>query len=946
MKRRSTSEKGHWLSLRRRRIQLVLAGLFVLAGLYVASGSGLLISFGSSNQAYLDVPPSHYAYGHVQRLAAEDILEASGCPTDKHFCPGHPFDRQTAAVWLIRMAMDESILPHVSNSRFSDVDDNDWKTKYIEELARREITSGCGDDENGNRKFCPENNVLRKHMAIFIFRAFDLPAGPDASFEDVRSGDTYFESINALAAIGITVGCGDGTNFCPDRTITRAQAAIMLGRVLEWRDGPAEPGLGPEDTTSPVITVDFDPQDPALTARANEQVSNWAYIGPLHSGACANNLFGRGTRPGSSVALDSRDAGKWYCFRAKDSANNWGFGSEQVPADAFEDKTAPKITVGYNRQQSALVAQADEPVAEWSYVESVTESACEIGAPHLGITTTVVWSPGNSVVITYPEDNDKLYCFKAVDAAGVVGFGWGRAPEHIPVPGDYGIVVFRSGSQMTVRASDDRPIRWSEKQVDEKPASCRDVSFPSGAAAYIGSHTVMATDEQQETYYCFKGIDESGTVAHSLPELVDYLAPRISFDFSDWNKYVIVEDISVSRDHVYYVVLEDDSSGDPCAQARYSSSIRFRNGLGRGRDSSFKFGVNDYVGMENPENHGKYLCVKAIDDNRYHANTAYASHQITIDDRYTDASPPRIELQVDGNEVTIKVSDSQSDIKSGSFGWFWLIDANADTVCGVHTASLKFNETADTIEVHPGYDGDRICVKAENNANLSQIQRFTLHYNDAADDETDPVDYWAENCTDRDDPAPLDSIPEHGWCIEDDDRNRLVGASSKRGDDNTATNSDSPVDPPIPTPVSQTETLETLALIRGEDRVLLAQAQLQVADTVINDTWESVALTEDASCDETAFEDTDAINQGSEVADPQTDTQYCFRAEDSEGATHYIAALVTDDSFSGLDAAGPGTGGPIRGVMLIVVAIASIVGIGLIVVIITFVSQKRTPKFR
>ena len=84
------------------------------------------------------------------------------------------------------------------------------------------------------------------------------------------------------------------------------------GRLL-----PGTPPVIEEtDTTKPVITVNyFDGNSsnpnvgsgaPELGASANEIVTDWAHIGPLNSAACANNLFGRGTRPGSSVALDAQ----------------------------------------------------------------------------------------------------------------------------------------------------------------------------------------------------------------------------------------------------------------------------------------------------------------------------------------------------------------------------------------------------------------------------------------------------------------------------------------------------------------------------------------------------------------------------------------------------------------------------------------------------------------
>ena len=56
------------------------------------------------------------------------------------------------------------------------------------------------------------------------------PATP--SFLDVAPVDLGFQHIEALKASGITGGCGDGTTFCPDATLTRRQMAIFLSKAL------------------------------------------------------------------------------------------------------------------------------------------------------------------------------------------------------------------------------------------------------------------------------------------------------------------------------------------------------------------------------------------------------------------------------------------------------------------------------------------------------------------------------------------------------------------------------------------------------------------------------------------------------------------------------------------------------------------------------------------
>ena len=64
------------------------------------------------------------------------------------------------------------------------------------------------------------------------------PAPDTPSFADVPTGDSGYQFIEALRASGITGGCGDGTNFCPNGTLTRRQMAIFLSKALglHWPD--------------------------------------------------------------------------------------------------------------------------------------------------------------------------------------------------------------------------------------------------------------------------------------------------------------------------------------------------------------------------------------------------------------------------------------------------------------------------------------------------------------------------------------------------------------------------------------------------------------------------------------------------------------------------------------------------------------------------------------
>ncbi|HEY7113731.1 MAG TPA: S-layer homology domain-containing protein [Thermoanaerobaculia bacterium] len=57
------------------------------------------------------------------------------------------------------------------------------------------------------------------------------PAPGTQTFGDVLPSNLYYKGIEALAASGITGGCGNG-NFCPGQYVTRGEIATFFARAL------------------------------------------------------------------------------------------------------------------------------------------------------------------------------------------------------------------------------------------------------------------------------------------------------------------------------------------------------------------------------------------------------------------------------------------------------------------------------------------------------------------------------------------------------------------------------------------------------------------------------------------------------------------------------------------------------------------------------------------
>jgi Tol biopolymer transport system component len=124
------------------------------------------------------------------------------------------------------MFLDRALdLPSTTKDFFSD-DNGKTGEASINRLAASGITGGCAPG-----KFCPSASVTRGQMAAFLARAFDLPGTSTDYFTDDENS-TFESSINKVAAAGITGGCG-GTKYCPLANVTRGQMAAFLRRALD-----------------------------------------------------------------------------------------------------------------------------------------------------------------------------------------------------------------------------------------------------------------------------------------------------------------------------------------------------------------------------------------------------------------------------------------------------------------------------------------------------------------------------------------------------------------------------------------------------------------------------------------------------------------------------------------------------------------------------------------
>jgi S-layer family protein len=174
--------------------------------------------------SFTDVPRTSQFYRFIETLLHRGIT--SGCGGTA-YCPASSATREQMSVFVLAAKEGSSYAPPACTTPvFGDVPASSPFCRWIEELARRGVSGGCG---GGN--YCPGDPVSREQMAVFVLRTLDPNLSPPACttpvFGDVPATSPFCRWIEDLARRGITGGCGGG-NYCPTAPVTREQMAVFL----------------------------------------------------------------------------------------------------------------------------------------------------------------------------------------------------------------------------------------------------------------------------------------------------------------------------------------------------------------------------------------------------------------------------------------------------------------------------------------------------------------------------------------------------------------------------------------------------------------------------------------------------------------------------------------------------------------------------------------------
>ena len=180
---------------------------------------------------FLDVPAGNQFHANVTRLVSNGVTVGCGGGL---YCVDNPTTRSQMAVFLIRARLGFCFTPPpATGTVFPDVPVSNIYAAWIEELQRQGLTAGCG---GGN--YCPDANVTRSQMAVFLLNTafgpgYAPPPETGAVFDDVPVGSFGAAWIEDLVDRGITAGCSAAPPlYCPAASITRGQMATFVVKAF------------------------------------------------------------------------------------------------------------------------------------------------------------------------------------------------------------------------------------------------------------------------------------------------------------------------------------------------------------------------------------------------------------------------------------------------------------------------------------------------------------------------------------------------------------------------------------------------------------------------------------------------------------------------------------------------------------------------------------------
>lgn len=172
-----------------------------------------------------DLSGYSWAFSSIINLKNKGIID--GVSANKF----NPSDNVTREQFVKMIVLAANMQKENAECGFNDVEQDKWYYSYVSSAVSNGIINGISETEFGAGR-----NILRRDMACIIYKTL-LKCGYEITerkteFEDFDLiADYAQEAVAALAADKIINGLDDNT-FAPDKTATRAEAAVIIDAMM------------------------------------------------------------------------------------------------------------------------------------------------------------------------------------------------------------------------------------------------------------------------------------------------------------------------------------------------------------------------------------------------------------------------------------------------------------------------------------------------------------------------------------------------------------------------------------------------------------------------------------------------------------------------------------------------------------------------------------------
>lgn len=361
-----------------------------------------------------------------------------------------------------------------------------------------------------------------------------------------------------------------------------------------------------------------------------------------------------------TVELEESDIGDWYCIRAADDFENYGYYKIRIRA---LDTTSPQVSV--TRDDNILRASTtaeDVNTASWQYAVTSRDNRHDCEADNDELEFNIAATRNNRVLLSV-ADNNQHYCFRVADKAGNYGYAISSRISNVePVP-SITVVQHTTTKRLEVSTTteDVDGLTWGWAVATTDPGDCSRATYTSINNSSVTAETNRinvnnVSDTQNGKYYCFRVADEAGNYGYAK-HLYDLTAPTISFELT--NNILIAssddDDVNVSTWH--YSVFRQSVN---CQTATINEPLPHRR-----------------LSLQEKHN-GFYVCFRVSD---LVGNTAYARYHVGSVD---DSNLPVVNITQTKHVIFATSADTDIDAQT----WRYALTTN-EPYCGpAHTLTL------------------------------------------------------------------------------------------------------------------------------------------------------------------------------------------------------------------------------------------------------------------